>query len=89
MTAAIVCPSYTVVLNDAGFPREALRAGIERGEVVLKLFIGGNGQIKNVEVVKSSNRAFNRGAVEAARAITCQGQGRDVEVLLPIDYKLQ
>jgi len=89
VTAAVLCPAYTSVLVDAGFPREALRAGIEKGEVVLKLFIGPNGAIKNVEVVKSSNRAFNRGAVEAARAITCQGQGRDIEVLLPIDYKLQ
>lgn len=89
MTAAVVCPQYTTVLNDAGFPREALRAGVEKGSVTLKLFIGGNGSIKNVEIVSSSNRAFNRGAMEAARAITCQGQGREIEVLLPIDYKLQ
>jgi protein TonB len=89
MTAAIICPGYTTVLSQAGVPREALRAGIDRGSVELKLTIAGNGTIKNVEVVKSTNRAFNRGAMEAARGITCQGQGREVEVLLPIDYRLQ
>jgi protein TonB len=77
------------VLKDAGYPREALRAGIDKGSVTLKLTIGGNGTIKNAEVVSSSNRLFNRGAMEAARAITCQGQGRDVEVMLPIDYRAQ
>jgi protein TonB len=89
LTAAIVCPSYVAVLKDAGYPREALRAGIDKGTVTLKLTIGGNGTIKNAEVVSSSNRLFNRGAMEAARAITCQGQGRDVEVMLPIDYRAQ
>lgn len=89
MTAAVVCPGYIAVLNDAGFPREALRAGIERGSVTLKLTIGTNGAITKADIVSSTNRLFNRGAMEAARAITCQGQGREVEVLLPIDYKLQ
>jgi protein TonB len=89
VTAAVVCPQYKAELGNIGFPREALRAGIEKGSVTLKLTIGATGAIKNVEVVNSTNRAFNRGAVEAARGISCQGQGRDVEVLLPIDYRIQ
>jgi protein TonB len=89
MTASVVCPGYTQVLLDAGYPREAARAGIEDGSVTLKLKISAKGQVADVEVVKSTNRAFNRGAVQAARQITCQAQGREVEVLLPIEYTMR
>ena len=89
MTAAVVCHGYTKVLLDAGYPREALRAGIERGGVTLKLKISAKGEVTDVEVVKSTHRTFNRGAVQAAREITCQGQGREIEVLLPLVYTMQ
>lgn len=89
MTASVICPGYMTVLSEAGFPREAARAGVDRGSVTLKLTIAGDGSIARVDVVSSTSRTFNRGATQAARRITCQGQGREVEVLLPIEYRMQ
>lgn len=85
-SASILCPGYKEVIQDAGIPREAARAGIDKGEVELMLTIGTDGTVKKVEVTRSSNRLFNRGAVEAAKRITCNPQPAEVDAPLTLGY---
>ena len=88
-SVGVTCPTYRNKIIDAGFPREAMKAGIEKGEVVIGFTVAANGQIKDVEVMSSTNRAFNRGSVEAVKQFECKGQGRDVRVTVPLSYVLK
>jgi len=89
-SVGVSCPGYKQVLQEAGIPREAARAQLESGEVVLSFTIGVNGEVKNVAVIKSTNRAFNRGAIEAVSQFKCQGQGQEVNgVQVTASYRTQ
>jgi len=89
-SVGVSCPGYKQVLQEAGIPREAVRAQLESGEVVLSFTIGVNGEVKNVAVIKSTNRAFNRGAIEAVSQFKCQGQGQEVNgVQVTASYRTQ
>jgi protein TonB len=86
-TAAAVCPNVQAVAQAVKYPREAQLDGLQ-GEVTLELTIAANGQIKDVAVVKSSNRVFNRSAVSAAQQLECKGLGQDIKVSWVVGFKL-
>ncbi len=85
-SVGVVCPDYRRILIEAGIPREAARAGIDAGEVTVEFVVAMNGEIRDVKVVSSTERLLNRGSMEAVRRLSCEGQARDVRVLLPIRY---
>jgi protein TonB len=88
-SARVVCPNYVEVMSSITYPREALLDGIE-GEVLIEFTVTGDGQIKNVEIKSSSNRIFNRAALNAVQAkLNCQGQGQDVRVQAPVSFKIR
>ena len=88
VAAGVACPGYTEVLVNAGFPREAQRGGVEKGEVTAQFTVTAAGQVRDVEVVKSTSRLLNRGSVEAVRRFACKPPGRDVLVTVEIAYQL-
>lgn len=87
-TASSTCSNYREVLSSMAYPREAQREGLE-GEVVIEFVVTAAGQIKDVAIVSSSNRVFNRPSMAAVSQLSCQGQGRDVRVSIPIGFKLR
>ena len=89
VAVGVACPGYTEVLVNAGFPREAQRGGIEKGEVTAQFTVSAAGQVRDVEVVKSTSRLLNRGSVEAVRRFDCRPPGRDVLVTVEIAYQLE
>ena len=89
VSAAVVCSNYRQKMGDASFPREAARAGLERGEVTVQFTLGANGEIKNVKAVRASHPIFARAATRIVEEYTCAGQGHDVVVTVPFSYKLE
>ena len=85
----VACPGHDRILADAGFPREAERAGVESGEVVIEFTVMPSGEIRDVQVVRSTDRSLNRGSMQAVRRLQCRGQSREVRVTVPIVYTLQ
>lgn len=88
--AQIVCPNYKEVLKASlQYPREALLSNLN-GEVVVEFTITAAGTVKDPAIKSSSNRVFNRPAIAAIASggLQCQGQGQDVRVTLPIDFKI-
>ena len=89
MSAAVVCSNYATVMGDSGFPREAVRQGIEKGEALVQFTLSASGEIKDVKVLKSTHPIFARNSVKLVSEYKCQGQGRDVVVQVPFGYKLE
>ena len=88
VNAAVACSNYQQKMGDASFPREAARAGLERGEAVIQFTLAPNGEIKNVKAVKSTHPIFARAASKIVSEYTCAGQGQDVIVTVPFSYKM-
>ena len=89
MSAAVVCANYATVMGDAGFPREAVRLGLEKGEAIIQFTLGAAGDIRDVRAVRSTHPVFARNSIRIVGEYKCQGQGRDVLVQVPFGYKLE
>jgi len=88
-SARVVCPNYVQVMSSISYPRAALLDGIE-GDVLLEFTVTGSGEIKDVEIKSSSNRIFNRVALDAIQSgLSCKGQGQDVRVQAPVSFKIR
>lgn len=88
VAASVACPNYKSVLIGLGFPAEAQRRNIQRGTVTLQFTVAANGSIKDVTVVHASNPVFARVGISAVGDFKCLGVGHDVQVQVPIDFKL-
>lgn len=89
VSAAVACSNYQRVMGDAGFPRDAARAGLEKGEVTVQFTLGPNGEIKDVKALKASHQIFARAAMRVVSEYKCQGQGQDVVVQVPFSFKME
>lgn len=87
-SAAVECPNYREVLGSIAYPREALLEGLE-GTVVIEFTVTASGQIRDPVIRQSSNRIFNRVSLSTVSRLNCPGQGRDVRVQAPIDFKIR
>ena len=88
VSAAVVCSNYAAVMGDAAYPREAQRAGIDKGEALIQFTLDPSGQIKNIKVIRASHPIFARNSVRIVSEYKCQGQGHDVPVLVSFGYRL-
>jgi protein TonB len=87
-SAAVVCPNYREALSSVAYPREAAADGIQ-GEVLAEFTLAANGQIKDIVIRSSTNRVFNKPAIQMIQSrLTCKGQGHDIKLTLPISFKL-
>src|SRR5664280_440412 len=88
-TAAAACPNYNTVIQGAGFPPEALRAGVEHGDALIQFTVTASGEVTNIRSVRASSPVFARFAIRAAGNLKCASQGHDFQVQLPLVYKLE
>lgn len=90
VSVAAVCSNSVAAMGDAGFPRDAAKAGLERGEAMIQFTLAANGEIKDVKVLSASHPIFGRASARLVSSeFKCQGQGHDVIVKVPFGYKLQ
>ena len=83
-----VCPNHLDIRTSVPFPPQALRLGLS-GDVLVEFTVSPSGAIINIGVVKSTNRVFNDAATEAVAKFRCAGQGRDVRVSVPFNFRLE
>lgn len=90
VAAGIACPNYKSALQAAGFPGRAVRAKLEKGEVILRFTLGPGGKPQGVTVVKQSHPIFGQAAAQVVTdEVRCDGpEGQ--EVITPeIVYKTE
>ena len=90
VAAGIACPNYKSALQAAGFPGRAVRAKLEKGEVILRFTLGPGGKPQGVTVVKQSHPIFGQAAAQVVTdEVRCDGpEGQ--EIITPeIVYKTE
>lgn len=89
MSASVVCSNYSTKMGEAGFPRDAIRQGLDKGEALIQFTLSASGEIKDVKVLNASHPIFARNSIRIVGEYKCAGQGRDVVVKVPFGYKLE
>jgi periplasmic protein TonB len=84
----IACPNAAQVQGNMRYPAQAVREGIE-GDVIVRFVVAAGSEIKNVNIVSSSNRIFNNVVTQAVQQFGCRGQGQDVVVEAPFTFRLK
>ena len=54
VAVGVVCPNVQTVMGESGYPREALRQGLDKGSATIEWTVTASGEIKNVRAVGSS-----------------------------------
>ncbi|HEX3140110.1 MAG TPA: TonB family protein [Rhizobacter sp.] len=89
-SVGVSCPGYKQVMQAAGYPREAMRAQIDRGEVLVSFSIGTQGEVKNAAIVRSTHRAFNKQSLETVAQFKCNTQPQEIAgVQVPLVFNMQ
>ena len=89
VTAGVACSNYQTVMGDVAYPREALRAGIEKGEAVMQFTLSSAGEIRDIRTVRATNPIFARNSSRIISSFKCAGQGQDVTVNVTFGYKTE
>ena len=89
VSAGVVCSNFTAVMGDAGFPREAQRLGLEKGEALIQFTLTAAGEVKDIKSLRATHPTFARNSIRIVGDYKCTGQGRDVIVQVPFGYKLE
>jgi protein TonB len=87
VSASVVCSNYAKVMGDAGFPREAVRAGLEEGNALIQFTLGANGEVKDITALSASHPIFAKGSMKIVSQYKCAGQGHDITVQVPFVFK--
>ncbi|HYF03195.1 MAG TPA: TonB family protein [Patescibacteria group bacterium] len=75
------------------YPELARRSGVE-GKVILRILVGGNGKVLDMDVVSSRNETLTRAAIDAVLKTTFtpaeqNGQFVNCWVTLPVDFQIR
>ena len=85
---AVVCPNIESVRSETKFPAKAMRFGLS-GETLIEFTVGPDGEVKNLEVVHSTNHVFDSASLNAVKQLGCIGRGQDVRVQAPFAFNFR
>jgi protein TonB len=89
VVVGIACPNSQKVRTEIQYPKEAIQKGIS-GEVLIEFTVDGrNGELRDMKILNSSNRVFDRVSLNAVKSFNCTAQGRDVRVQVPFVFNLK
>ena len=54
---------------------------------MIQFTLGSNGEIKDPRTIRATHAAFAENSLRIVSQFKCAGQGRDVQVQVPFDYK--
>lgn len=84
----IACPDSTRIRQSLEYPRQALRDNIS-GNVVVQFVVGSNGGARDFTLIRQAHPLLNQVALDAVHRFNCVGQGRDVIVQVPFEFKVE
>ena len=71
------------------FPRDAIKKGIERGEIVAHVYVNKDGSVKEVRIIRANpQRVFDREVIRALSQWRFAPDATDFIAEVPIDFKL-
>jgi protein TonB len=81
---AVACPNHQSVPVDV--PKQAIRMGLS-GQVLAEFTVSASGEVKDINIIQTTNSVFNQAAIGAISRYRCTGQGRDVRVRVPFVFR--
>lgn len=84
----LACPDSTRIRQSLEYPRQALQDNIS-GNVLVQFVVGTNGASRDFNLIRSAHPLLNRAALAAAQRFNCVGQGREVVVQVPFEFKVE
>ena len=84
----VACPNAQAIRSTMRYPAQARRDSLQ-GDVLAQFVVGADGDIRDLRILSSSNRAFNGAVMSALMQFSCIGQGRDVSVEVPFSFRLE
>ncbi|HQT63130.1 MAG: hypothetical protein B7Z75_11725 [Acidocella sp. 20-57-95] len=88
-SVGVVCPNVVAVAKklSAAFQDIADTSGVNSAEVVVQFTVGASGQVSNPSIVSSNFQGVNNLALAGVAALSCKGQGQDVQVRAPFEFE--
>ena len=86
-SVGVACPNSQLIRTEIKYPPQARKDGLQ-GEVMVEFTLTTSGEIKDIDIKSSTNRAFNSVSISATRQFKCSAQARDVRVQVPYSFKL-
>jgi len=89
-TAPAVRTNFTIVGKTMPvFPRDAIKKGIERGEIVAHVYVARDGSVKEVKIIRANPaRVFDREVIRALSQWRFAPDATEFIAEVPIDFKL-
>ena len=84
----IACPNAKSIRSAVNYPAQARHEGLQ-GDVLAHFIVGAAGDIRNVQIIRSTNRVFNAPVVAAVQQLSCVAQGQEVAVEMPFWFRLE
>ena len=84
----VACPNAQAVRSTLRYPAQARREGVQ-GDVLARFVVGANGEIRDINIVRTANRALNAAVVGAVKQFNCIDLGRDVSIEVPFSFRLE
>jgi TonB family protein len=85
-----VCPNMQAVIASALYPPEAIKLGINDGEVHVAFVISTNNEVREITIRSSTNAVFEPLALTMVAHLKCEKYGSaDQPVVWPIHFKLE
>jgi TonB family protein len=75
--------------DEPGFPREAIQAGLEKGEVVIDFKVDEEGHPFDIVVAESTHPFFSRSAYRFIELLDCKGAPKNKLMSMPFGYRLE
>ena len=85
--ARLICPEYRELLTTLPYPADARRCGLE-GEVAVQFTVLKSGRTQDMVILSSTNRLFNRPALQAVSRLSCPPQERDIRASVTLRFKI-
>jgi len=84
----LACPDSTRIRQSLEYPRQALQNNIS-GNVLVQFVVGTDGVSREFSLLRSAHPLLNRAALDAVQRFNCTGQGREVVVQVPFEFKVE
>jgi hypothetical protein len=88
LAQVVRCSNYVAVLQEAGFPRNALRQKIYEGSAEVEFTLDGD-EIRNIRVLQFSAPVFRDEAIRIATQLRCGTSSQPVQVRFPLQWRVE
>jgi outer membrane biosynthesis protein TonB len=86
--ATAACANFPAVLQGLDVPRNLVRSGVRRGDLVLEFMLQPSGRATDFVVLRTSSREFAAEAIRALEDLRCMPSAQPRRVRVPLSFRV-